>query len=281
LAEDNDFFVRFWGVRGSIACPGPKTMRYGGNTSCLEIGCGDRLLVFDAGTGIHAMGTDLAVNRGVGGDFKCDLFFTHTHFDHICGFPFFSPAFDPSNELRIWAGHLLPERTIREVLIYLMMDPLFPIPIDTMRAKLEFEDFEAGESLSPGDDISIRTAALNHPNGATGYRVDYAGRSICYVTDTEHVLDKPDENILGLIEGADFFIYDSTYSDDEFDAHKGWGHSTWQEGARLAEKAGVGTFVVFHHDPDHDDEYMDAVTKAVEAARPGSIVAREDMVLVP
>jgi phosphoribosyl 1,2-cyclic phosphodiesterase len=147
LAEDHDFFVRFWGVRGSIACPGAKTMRYGGNTSCLEIGCGDRMLIFDAGTGLYALGSELAANRGiVGGGIKYDLFFTHTHFDHICGFPFFQPAFDPSNQLRIWAGHLLPERTIREVLIYLMMNSLFPIPIDTMRAKLEFEDFEAGKS---------------------------------------------------------------------------------------------------------------------------------------
>jgi phosphoribosyl 1,2-cyclic phosphodiesterase len=282
LAEDHDFFVRFWGVRGSIACPGAKTMRYGGNTACLEIGCGDRMLIFDAGTGLHALGSDLSANRGiVGGDLKYDLFFTHTHFDHICGFPFFQPAFDPSNKLRIWAGHLLPERTIREVLIYLMMDPLFPIPIDTMRAKLDFEDFEAGKILYPGDDISIRTAPLNHPNGATGYRIDYGGRSICYVTDTEHVVGEPDQNILGLIEGADYFIYDSTYSDDEFAEHKGWGHSTWQEGARLADQAGVGTFVVFHHDPDHDDAHMDTVTEAVEAVRPGSIVAREDMILTP
>ena len=257
-------------------------MRYGGNTSCLEIGCGDQMLIFDAGTGLHALGADLAANRGmVGGGFKYDLFFSHTHFDHICGFPFFAPAFDPSNEVRIWAGHLMPERTIREVLIYLMMDPLFPIPIDTMRAKLDFQDFEAGEILSPGDDITIRTAPLNHPNGATGFRVEYDGRSICYVTDTEHTGDEPDKNILDLIEGADYFIYDSTYSDDEFTEHKGWGHSTWQEGARLADLAGVGTFVAFHHDPDHDDDHMDAVCEALDAVRPGSVVAREDLVLKP
>jgi phosphoribosyl 1,2-cyclic phosphodiesterase len=282
LADNQEFYVRFWGVRGSIACPGAKTMRYGGNTSCLEVGCGDRLLIFDAGTGIHAFGADLTANRGVvGGGFKTDLFFTHTHFDHICGFPFFAPAFDPGNELRIWAGHLLPERTVREVLIYLMMDPLFPIPIDTMRAKLEFEDFQAGDSLDPGDGISMRTAPLNHPNRATGYRIEYGGKSICYVTDTEHVAGQPDKNILGLIEGTDYFIYDSTYTDDEFSKHKGWGHSTWQEGARLAEKAGVGTFVVFHHDPDHDDDMMDSIAEQVEKVRPGSIVAREDMVLTP
>jgi phosphoribosyl 1,2-cyclic phosphodiesterase len=127
----------------------------------------------------------------------------------------------------------------------------------------------------------MRTAPLNHPNRATGHRIEYGGKSICYVTDTEHVAGQPDKNILGLIEGTDYFIYDSTYTDDEFSKHKGWGHSTWQEGARLAEKAGVGTFVVFHHDPDHDDDMMDSIAEQVEKVRPGSIVAREDMVLTP
>lgn len=281
LADKDDFFVRFWGVRGSIACPGPGTMRYGGNTSCLEVGCGDRMLIFDAGTGIHALGTDLVKNRGISGEFAADLFFTHTHFDHIGGFPFFKPAFDPACELRVWAGHLLPERTIREVLIYLMMDPLFPIPIDTMRARIDFHDFGAGETLEPVPGLKIRTAPLNHPNRATGYRVEHGGKAICYITDTEHVPGKPDANILALIEGADLFIYDSTYTDEEYPEHIDWGHSTWQEGVRLADAANVGTLVVFHHEPDHDDGFMDIIAGEVEAARPGSIVAREGMVLKP
>ncbi|MDP6951565.1 MAG: MBL fold metallo-hydrolase [Alphaproteobacteria bacterium] len=281
LGDTDDFFVRFWGVRGSIACPGPDTTRYGGNTSCLEVCCGERMLIFDAGTGIHALGSDLKGKRGVGGDFSADLFFSHTHFDHICGFPFFSPAFDESCELRIWAGHLMPERTIREVLIYLMMDPLFPVPMDTMRAHIDFRDFGAGETLAPAPGVSVQTAPLNHPNRATGYRIDYQGHSICYVTDTEHVPDKPDRNILELVDGADIFIYDCTYTDEEFKNHLDWGHSTWQEGARLAEAANVGTLVVFHHDPDHDDAFMDQVASDLEAVRPGSIVAREGMVLRP
>jgi phosphoribosyl 1,2-cyclic phosphodiesterase len=277
LADQDAFFVRFWGVRGSIACPGPRTMRYGGNTSCLEVRCGDRLLIFDAGTGLHSLGSKLMAN----GAMQADLFFSHTHFDHICGFPFFAPAFRPDNALRIWAGHLLPERTVREVLIYLMMDPLFPVPIDTMRAKMTFCDFVAGEELSPYEDVTIRTAPLNHPNGATGYRVEYQGKSICYITDTEHVPGHPDENIIGLIRGADIVIYDCTYTDDEYPSHVNWGHSTWQEGARLAEAADVKTFVVFHHDPDHDDDFMDSIATQLAKIRPGSIVAQEGMTLRP
>jgi len=277
LADQDAFFVRFWGVRGSIACPGPRTMRYGGNTACLEIRCGDRLLIFDAGTGLHSLGSHLIGN----GSMNADLFFSHTHFDHICGFPFFAPAFKPDNALRIWAGHLLPERTVREVLIYLMMDPLFPVPIDTMRAKMTFCDFVAGEELSPYEDVTIRTAPLNHPNGATGYRVEFQGKSICYITDTEHVPGHPDEKIIELIRGADIAIYDSTYTDDEYPSHVNWGHSTWQEGVRLAEAAGVKTFVVFHHDPDHDDDFMDSIATQLAKARPGSIVAQEGMTLRP
>ncbi len=281
LADTDNFFVRFWGVRGSIACPGPGTAGYGGNTACLEVCCGERMLIFDAGTGIHALGADLTGKRGVGGGFSADLFFSHTHFDHICGIPFFSPAFNPRYELRVWAGHLMPERSIREVLTYLMMDPLFPVPMDTMRAHLDFRDFGAGEVLEPAPGVRLLTVPLNHPNRATGYRIEHQGRSICYVTDTEHVPGEPDRNILRLIDGADIFIYDSTYTDEEFEDHRDWGHSTWREGVRLAEAANVGTLVLFHHDPDHDDAFMDQVANELEAERFGSIVAREGMVLRP
>jgi phosphoribosyl 1,2-cyclic phosphodiesterase len=252
-------------------------MRYGGNTACVEVRCGEKLFIFDAGTGLHEFGARF---EGIG-KVEADLFFSHTHFDHICGFPFFSPAFSPDNELRIWAGHLLPDRTVREVLIYLMMDPLFPVPIDTMRAKMSFCDFVAGDTLSPYDGVKLRTAQLNHPNGATGYRVEFNGQSICYVTDTEHTPDGLDENILALIDGADIFIYDSTYTDAEYPSHVNWGHSTWQEGVRLADEAKVKTFVVFHHDPDHDDHFMDGVAADVARVRPGSVIAQEGMTLRP
>ena len=146
---------------------------------------------------------------------------------------------------------------------------------------MTYRDFKAGETLEPRAGVAVRTAPLNHPQGATAYRVEFGGKSICYLTDTEHVPGAPDENILGLIDGADVVIYDSTYTDEEFPAHVNWGHSTWQEGVRLCDAAGAKTFVVFHHDPDHDDEFMDRVAAEVEKMRPGSVVAREGTTLRP
>lgn len=277
MGEQQEFSVRFWGVRGSIACPGERYQKYGGNTSCLEVRCGDRLLIFDAGTGLRALGDSLSGNGGI----ECNIFLTHTHIDHINGLPFFAPLFQPCNRLRLWAGHLQPERHLHQVLEQFMAAPLFPVPPAAFAANVTFHDFTAGETIEPYPGVKIRSAALNHPNRATGYRVDSNGRSICYITDTEHLDDQPDENILALIDRASLVIYDCTYTDAEFPAHQSWGHSTWQEGARLCDLAGAKRLVIFHHDPAHDDEFMDRIAEEAEQTRPGTIVAREGLVLTP
>ncbi len=273
---NNDFFVRFWGVRGSIACPGSRTVRYGGNTACLEIRCGERLLIFDAGTGLHFLGNYLVKQKPV----TTDIFITHTHLDHINGFPFFKPAYREGNRLTIWGGMTPENRGIQEVFRHFMQAPLFPVPLEFMRAQLCFRDFQAGETIPLAADIQLRTVPLNHPGGATGYRIEYQGRSICYVADTEHYPDRPDADILALIDGADIVIYDAQFTDAEYPAYQGWGHSTWREGVRLATAAGAPTFVAFHHAPDHDDEDLDEI--AAELYQVGelrAIVAREGMAL--
>ena len=269
--------VRFWGVRGSLACSGPEYVRYGGNTSCLEVRAGPHVLVFDAGTGIRALGKKLAVN----GACEVDLFFTHTHIDHVVGLPFFSPMYQTNSTIRVWAGHLKPHRTLKEALSGLMSEPFFPVPLEIFSAKPDYHDFIAGETLEPRPGLKVRTCALNHPNEATGYRIDWAGKSICYVTDCEHQPGKLDGAILDLIKDADVFIYDSTYTDEEYPRFAGWGHSTWTEGARLAEAAGAKQLVIFHHDPSHDDDFMDRMAAAAHAQRPGTVVAREGLVLTP
>ena len=278
VTNEDRFLIRFWGVRGSIATPGPATARYGGNTSSIELRCGARLILLDAGTGVRYLGNQLVAEAPL----DADIFFTHTHFDHVCGLPFFKPFFQPQNAFRLWAGHLGGGMTLHRVLRDFMMAPLFPVPPEVFKAAMAYRDFPAGDTLAPAPGIVVRTAVLNHPDGATGYRIEYGGRSVCYVTDTEHLPGIPDRNVLALIEGADIVIYDCMYTDEEYArAYVGWGHSTWQEAVRLCRPAGVKQLVVFHHDPDHDDDRLDAIGREVQAAMPGAVMAREGMVLTP
>lgn len=269
--------VKFWGVRGSIACSSPDHVVYGGNTSCVEITIGEDVIVLDAGTGFRGLGQDLK-KRGIA---QATLLLTHTHWDHINGFPFFAPAFDPNFRLRIMAGHLAGKPGgIRAVLANQMENPTFPVPLTAMRGTLTFEDFLAGDSFEAFSGVTVRTAALNHPNGATGYRIEARSVSVCYVTDTEHRPGQPDENVLGLIQGADLVIYDSTYTDEEWPEKVGWGHSTWQEGVRLARAAGVKKLVIFHHDPDHTDAFMERLEDEARRTWDGTLVARDGMELI-
>jgi phosphoribosyl 1,2-cyclic phosphodiesterase len=267
------FSVRFWGVRGSIACPSPRHMAFGGNTSCLEIGAGEARIVLDAGTGIRELG-NLFMKEDVR---RAHLLLTHTHWDHINGFPFFVPAFRKDRMFQIRAGHLRDVGGVRATLAGQMAQPMFPVPLDVMRADLVFEDFTAGDSFALEPGIHIRTTPLNHPNGATAYRIEHAGKSLCYVTDTEHVLGKPDERVLDLIQGADLVIYDGTYTDEEFPSKLGWGHSTWQEGLRLCQQAGARKLAIFHHEPDHEDRLMERIEREAAAAWDGAVVAREGL----
>lgn len=264
--------VRFWGVRGSIPCPGPDTVRYGGNTACVEVRCGEHLLVFDAGSGLRALGNALDLeHRSV----DLDLFLSHAHVDHLIGLPFFLPALAAGSRMRLWAGSLAAaggvERTVRK----LMSEPLFPVGIEASQGEIAFTDFEPGAALRPRDGVTVRTAALNHPGGAVGYRVEYGGKAVAYITDTELIDGATDPALRMLARDAALVIIDATYTDEELPQHVGWGHSSWQQTVRLAEEAGAGRLCLFHHEPDHDDAQMDRIAEAAARVRPGTLAARE------
>lgn len=269
------FKVKFWGVRGSIACPGPRHVRYGGNTSCVEISLGGERFIIDGGTGIRNLGHWM-LRKGLK---RATILFSHTHWDHINGMPFFSPAFRADRTFHVMAGHLIGQGGVAKVFAGQLENPYFPVPLSAMKAKISFEDFRSGETLHLGTQgkLRVRTAQLNHPNGGTAYRFDHNGVSLCYVTDTEHIPGQMDQHVLSLIEGADLVIYDCTYSDEEFPGKVGWGHSTWQEGVRLCRAAGAKKLAIFHHDPDHDDDFMDRLAVEAHQMWTNAFVAIEGM----
>lgn len=275
---EKEFNVQFWGVRGSIPSPGLETVRYGGNTPCVSMQVGGKRLIFDAGTGLHVLGQSLLPKMPVEGH----IFFTHSHWDHIQGFPFFTPAFISGNKFYIY-GAIAPDgSTIEQRLNDQMLHPNFPVPLQIMQSKLTFHNVQIGNSIHI-DDVIIETAPLNHPGEAVGYRVNWRGGAAVYITDTEHYPDHLDENVLWLARNADVLIYDSTYSDEEYSNPKslkiGWGHSTWQEAIKVAKAANVKTLVIYHHDPAHNDDYLDRVGEEALASFSGAIMAKEGLVL--
>jgi phosphoribosyl 1,2-cyclic phosphodiesterase len=286
--------VRFWGVRGSIASAGREHAHVGGNTSCVEVRIGggaaagsgaaaargaggaDTLIVLDAGTGLRALGERL---RG-GGPVEAHILLSHFHWDHIQGFPFFAPAYAPENRLRLYG----PERCtvggdVRTALAAQMRAPHFPVGLEAMRAQLSFRAVAAGAEFGVGD-ARVRTAAGRHPNGVLAYRISAGGRSVVYATDTEHDPGGAlDGELLELARGADVLIYDAQYTAAEYPARRGWGHSTPDEGARLAEAAGVGQLVLFHHDPGHDDWELAGIEAATRGLFAQTLAAREGLTL--
>lgn len=268
--------VMFWGVRGSFPCTGPDYLRFGGNTSCVLILCDNHPLIFDSGTGIRALG-DWLLSQG---HHRADLLYSHVHLDHILGFPFFAPVYEQSFNLNIRCGNLAPQLTIREILSSQLSSPTFPITLDQLNAYMTFIDFQAGEEFFIEKNIHVQTHALPHPDRATAYRVSFQGRSVCYVTDTEHEIGEINSDLVKFISKSDLLIYDCTYSDETFSTYIGWGHSTWQQGIRLAQASQTKQLAIFHHDPDSTDTDMDNIQKLASQQWAGAFVAREGQSLM-
>jgi phosphoribosyl 1,2-cyclic phosphodiesterase len=270
--------IKFWGVRGSIASPGPDTAGVGGNTSCVEVRCGETQLVLDMGTGIRRLGDGLmAAGRPV----DATILLSHLHWDHIQGLPFFVPAYAPSTKLQI-VGTGNGAMALRDVLACQMTAPVFPVRLDELGAQIRLREVKSGETFMVGD-AKVRTARLNHPGGVLAYRIDHEGQSVVYATDTEHYACV-DPALRALAEGADVLVYDAQYTPEEYRgdhgrSRVGWGHSTFVAGAELARAAGVGQLVLFHHDPQRGDAAVVDLERAARDLFPASIAAREGMAI--
>ena len=273
VGEDRGKFqLKFWGVRGSIPSPGPETARYGGNTACVEITAGTRTLIVDAGSGIRALGDKLC-----SGSASIDLFFSHCHFDHIEGLPFFAPLYAPGRPVKFWSGHIGGQDATRNMVASLIRPPYFPIDPSSFRAAIVYNDFRAGDTLEPGSGIVVKTIALNHPGGATGFRIDFKRRSVCYISDIEHRPGIIEQALVNFVSGTDLMIYDAMYKDEEYPRYAGFGHSTWQEGVKLAESAKVDRLALYHHFPGRTDQELAAIETLAKARHPKTFLAREGM----
>jgi phosphoribosyl 1,2-cyclic phosphodiesterase len=269
--------VRFWGVRGSVAVSGPDVVKTGGNTSCTEVRCGDETLIFDMGTGLRPLGAALLVD----GPVRASLFLSHYHYDHIAGLPFFAPAYDPRSELAIF-GATRKGKDVRQILSGQMVDPYFPIGLGAFNARLRFVPLQDGGIVHVGG-VTVRAAELNHPGGAQGFRIEWAGKALVYATDFEHGT-AADESLVELARGADLMIFDAQYLPAEYDAvgarsRKGWGHSTYAVGAALARRARVKRLALYHHAPERDDASIAKIAGLAKKALAGAFVAREGMIV--
>ena len=244
--------VRFWGTRGSIPTPGQRTVRYGGNTSCVEVrDSAGALLVLDAGTGLRELGIQLASNGHA--PVELDLLISHLHWDHIQGIPFFRPAYDPKNHLRIRAPH--HSKPLRDLLGLGMDDPFFPVGLDAVPAKLDIGEVDSGTHRMGA--FTVSAARLFHPAPALAYRVGADRKAIVYATDTEDPFSGRENPVVGLATGADMLIHDAQYTTADY--RKGWGHSTVESAVDVGMRAGVKRLVLYHHDPDREDDALDRI----------------------
>lgn len=261
-STDAGVTVRCAGVRGSIPSPGPDTIRYGGNTSCVELRSGATRLVLDAGSGIRSLGREL-----VSGDAKEHvILLTHFHWDHIQGFPFFGPLHDSESNLQV-VGPAQPGIGLRH-LFERQMDPVFfPVPLSAAAAQLTFH--EASEGPVDGLGAAVHAIRVRHPSHVLGYRVELAGRVICYVPDNElegrgyEVEAAWRARMTEFVADADLLIHDAMYTETEYARRGGWGHSTFPQAVRLAEEGGVRRLLFFHHDPGRTDDELDRIVHDV------------------
>ena len=283
-------YIKFWGVRGSIPTPGPQTNRYGGNTPCLELNYdGDNFFILDAGSGIRALGLHL---MSLGKPVKSHVFISHMHWDHIQGIPFFVPAFIPGNEF-VFHGAQEADMNLEDILADQMNPVNFPVQIEVMASKFNFEPLYEGKYTIEG--IEIETMYLNHPGYALGYKFYINDKAVIYISDNEpypifpetardsdnpdqiQIVEDNNQRLINFVRDAHILIHDSQYTPEEYKTKVQWGHSPYDYTVKVALEAGVKNLVLFHHDPLHDDNFVDGI---VDAARKISWQAGSNMKII-
>jgi phosphoribosyl 1,2-cyclic phosphodiesterase len=274
--------LSFWGVRGSTPTVDPATWRYGGNTPCLELIAPDgSQFILDCGTGLRALGSRWAALSAGERNSETHIFVTHYHWDHIQGIPFFSPLYCENNHFHFhsFRSKHLGRNSLKQVFETQMAMPYFPVDMSAMTAKKHFAEVSGGESFTVGEN-KITARHLNHPQGCLGYRIETPGGTIVYATDNEPGDAKLDAELLELAAGADIFINDAQYTPEQLAAtRRGWGHSSWREGVKVARDAGAKTLVLFHHDPDSTDRIVDGLLRQAREEFDSVFAASEGMVI--
>ena len=272
--------VRFWGTRGSIPVPGEQTVRFGGNTSCVEIRAGEEILILDAGTGIRSLGQAL-MGESSSRSIRAHLVVGHTHWDHIQGFPFFEPAYMRGNEFLIYSAG----KSLKAALDCQFQPAYFPVLLSELKATLRFLELPDPLRIGP---VTLSHTQLNHPDGSVGFRVSAFGKSVVYMSDHEAfapespVQAAESRRIEEFARGADLLIGDAQYTDEEYKSRRGWGHSTFANALDLALRAGVGQLAFFHHEPARSDEQLDRIIDEAQS-RAGTVVcfgAREGLEVI-
>jgi phosphoribosyl 1,2-cyclic phosphodiesterase len=274
--------VRFWGVRGSTPTPQPENLRYGGNTSCVEVRVNGHIYVFDCGTGFRNLGKQLSLEHAGDGKtahpINAHIFLSHFHWDHIQGIPFFSPLYNERESSFVFHSSSRT-RGLQQALEEQMADPYFPVNMSDMAAHRQFCTIDEGRTKLEG--CTVQSMWLNHPQGCLGFRMETQGKVIVYATDNEPGDPVFDKSVRKLAEGADLLIYDAQYLPEEYAARRqGCGHSHWREAINVVMESGAKELILFHHDPDHSDACIDSVVRQAREHYPKVRAASEGMEIV-
>ena len=270
--------VTFWGVRGSTPTPDADKLKVGGNTACVEVEINDNLrIILDMGTGIRHLGNKILAEIKSGVHRKNILLLSHTHWDHLQGFPFFAPIFQPHFDIPLY-GPAKANRNLESMFAGQMEYDYWPVKFTQLPAHIHVHELNEGET-EIAEGVKVTACRHIHPGVAFGYRIEYQGKNLVYMTDTEHFKNQIDERVVDLSKGTDLLIHDAQYQDKEMDFKLGWGHSSWQQAVHVAQLAEVKQLALFHQDPERSDAQAFEIEAKAKEIFPQSFLAKEGLTI--